>query len=304
MKKIYCMSFKWMQMPEIKRELQVVGQEAGIKAVTRRFGLCKNRYGECAWNILKNYDNYGFPPVEKLETFLQEGKEVYGCGLKIGHHATEKGSEETPFLGVLEYWKNVSADDYRVKDADIEVYMENVSLSAIPYDVPLTDSHGKEICKVRLWDAKLKEEYDLDKVLQEGWEKIKQIEFPSQITGDLLIPQLNMAGKTQCLRQKYFMVSANVQWAVKKHMEEENNIHNFIEKNEFLLCDEWSGLAALELVRILQKEYGFSKKDAWEAAEQVCVYEPKEPSKNFLELWPEEIISRVLPEIYQILIGK
>ena len=97
------------------------------------------------------------------------------------------------------------------------------------------------------------------------------------------------------------MVSANVQWAVKKHMEEENNIHNFIEKNEFLLCDEWSGLAALELVRILQKEYGFSKKDAWEAAEQVCVYEPKEPLKNFLELWPEEIISRVLPEIYQIL---
>ena len=308
-KNIYCMSFKWMQTPEVKKELQVVEQEAGIQLVTRPFCRNKNRYTECAWNIINNYDEYGFPPVHKLEAFAQGGNNVYGCGPRILYYGTEKVDEwGNPFVGVLYYWKNVCADQYRSHDVDIEVTVENETWEAIPYDVSLADSRGKEIGKVRLWEAESKEKYDWENDFSiyagEAVEKLKRLMRPEKIKEELLFPQQYMEGKADCLGQKYFMVSATVQWAVKKHMEQYGSIYNFQEKNEFLLCDEWSGLAVLELVRILWKEYGFDKKDAWTLAEQVCVYEVENPEKNLLELWPEEIMSRMIPEIYQILIEK
>ena len=105
-----------------------------------------------------------------------------------------------------------------------------------------------------------------------------------------------------CLTQKYFMVSATVQWAIQKHMEQCGNIRNFHEDNQLLLCDEWSGLAIPELIRILQGEYGLCKADAWKIAEQSCVYEMENPEKNLFEVWAESTFLSILPEIYQIII--
>lgn len=318
-KNIYCMSFRWMRTPEVKKELQVVEQEAGFEFIKKIAKFNKARYTESEWKIINNYDEYGLPPTAKLELLAQEGNEIYGCGLVTWYYVIEKKDKNgisCQHIGF--YWENVCNDQYYCNDDAIEIMRgdmilkevpyelplrEDEVLIAIPYELPLTDSQGKEIGKVRLWNAGFR--------VKSSWKKLDEKEqkneigkmnfFLESIIWDLYFPLEYKESKVRCLGQKYFMVSATVQWAVKKHMENYGSLHNFQEKNVFLLCDEWSGLAIVELVRILQKEYGFGKKDAWVLAEQVCVYEMENPQKNLFEIWPEESIRSFVPEIYQLL---
>ena len=69
---------------------------------------------------------------------------------------------------------------------------------------------------------------------------------------EVLYPNDNhYAGKELRLRQQYFFISASVQRAVKKYLENHDDIHKFYEKAVFQMNDTHPTVAVAELMRIL-----------------------------------------------------
>lgn len=301
-KRIYCMSFKWLQTPLIRKELLIFEPEAGIELMTRPFYITESQYEKQSWKILSDYDDYGFPSVELLDEIRKRGNKVYGCGGKFHYSCTEKvSSDGKTYPNYLDYWKHVHADTYRCPEENIEVRIEETAITAIPYDVPISDSDRTEWCTVRLWEAKRKYDINTEYLKEEYWKKaVEQELLIKMINEELFFPQKYTDGKRNCLRQKYFMVSATVQWAVKKHMEQYGNIHNFHEKNVLLLCDERCALAKPELIRILQRNYQVAWDEALKIADNACIYGMDEYAADPFEFWPEKVVSEMLPEIYRI----
>ncbi|MBE5985055.1 MAG: glycogen/starch/alpha-glucan phosphorylase, partial [Paenibacillaceae bacterium] len=118
---------------------------------------------------------------------------------------------------------------------------------------------------------------------------------------EVLYPNDNhYAGKELRLKQQYFFISASVQRAVKKYMENHDDIHKFYEKNVFQLNDTHPTVAVPELMRILLDDYGLSWDEAWEITTKTCAYTNHTIMSEALEKWPIELFSRLLPRIYQI----
>lgn len=302
-KNIYVLSFKWLQEPKIRKELLIFKPEADIETRKRPFCIREDSFEKHSWKILQNYDRCGFPPMERLELLKSQGHEVYGCGAKFRLSASEERTADgIKQMGIIEYWEHVHTEMYRSDDVEIEVKLKNLPFLALPYDITVRDDEGKASYKVRLWDAETKYEVDVERLPKEYWrEAMDYLVMPELMMDELLPPQGMGGGKRSCLTQKYFMISASVQWAIKNHMDQYHTIENFHEKNTFLLCDAWCELAIPEFVRILQKEHGVTAIDALKIAEQACVYEMEDDSRNLFEVWSQEVISDVLPDIYQIL---
>ena len=118
---------------------------------------------------------------------------------------------------------------------------------------------------------------------------------------EVLYPNDNhMAGKELRLKQQYFFVSASVQRAVAKYMENHDDIHDLPEKVCFQLNDTHPTVAVPELMRILLDEYGLEWDDAWNITTHTCAYTNHTIMAEALEKWPLELFSRLLPRIYQI----
>jgi len=109
-----------------------------------------------------------------------------------------------------------------------------------------------------------------------------------------------MAGKELRLKQQYFFVSASVQLAVAKYMENHDDIRKIHEKVCFQLNDTHPTVAVAELMRILMDQYSLEWDEAWAITKKTCAYTNHTIMSEALEKWPLELFSRLLPRIYQI----
>ena len=109
-----------------------------------------------------------------------------------------------------------------------------------------------------------------------------------------------MAGKELRLKQQYFFVSASVQLAVAKYMENHDDIRKIHEKVCFQLNDTHPTVAVAELMRILMDQYSLEWDEAWAITKKTCAYTNHTIISEALEKWPLELFSRLLPRIYQI----
>ena len=117
----------------------------------------------------------------------------------------------------------------------------------------------------------------------------------------MLYPNDNhMAGKELRLKQQYFFVSASVQLAVAKYMENHDDIRKIHEKVCFQLNDTHPTVAVAELMRILMDQYSLEWDEAWAITKKTCAYTNHTIMSEALEKWPLELFSRLLPRIYQI----
>ena len=84
------------------------------------------------------------------------------------------------------------------------------------------------------------------------------------------------------------------------HLRDYTTLENFAEKNAIHINDTHPTLAIPELMRILLDECGYGWDDAYSVVEQVCAYTNHTVMAEALECWSEELFSRLLPRIYQI----
>ena len=175
------------------------------------------------------------------------------------------------------------------------------SVRAVPYDMPIVGYQNNVVNTLRIWDAEAIDTFNLSSFDKGDYQKAVEQENLARTICEVLYPNDNhMAGKELRLKQQYFFVSASVQLAVAKYMENHDDIRKIHEKVCFQLNDTHPTVAVAELMRILMDQYSLEWDEAWAITKKTCAYTNHTIMSEALEKWPLELFSRLLPRIYQI----
>ncbi|MDD4414448.1 MAG: glycogen/starch/alpha-glucan phosphorylase, partial [Oscillospiraceae bacterium] len=143
----------------------------------------------------------------------------------------------------------------------------------------------------------------MDMSLFNQGEYIRAMEQKSmaEVITQVLYPADNhREGKSLRLSQQYFLVSASVQDIVRRHLDVYGTLDSLPDMTAIHINDTHPTLAIPELMRILMDECGYSWDSAWDIVSRTVAYTNHTVMGEALECWPEDLFSRRLPRIYQI----
>ncbi len=225
--------------------------------------------------------------VEKPDNWLKDG---YPFEIKRAEY-----TEEIKFGG---YVKMIPGNDGR----DHFVQENCLSVRAVPYDIPIVGYDNGVVNTLRIWDAEAINDFNLDSFDKGDYQRAVEQENLARTITEVLYPNDNhYAGKELRLKQQYFFVSASVQRAVKKYLENHDDVRHLHEKVCFQLNDTHPTVTIAELMRILLDDYYLTWDEAWEVVTKSCAYTNHTIMSEALEKWPIDLFSKLLPRVYQII---
>lgn len=181
-------------------------------------------------------------------------------------------------------------------------YTGYTAVTAVPRDMLIAGYGGREINTLRLWDAKSPN--SLDMYLFSSGEYVKSLEqrtMAEVITKVLYPADDHIEGKELRLKQQYFFVSATAQDIVRKHIRVWGDIKTFGKHHRIQINDTHPTLIIPELMRIFMDEHNMGWDEAWGIVQEAVAYTNHTVMSEALEKWPQDLIQRLLPRIWEIL---
>ena len=246
---------------------------------------------------------------------------AYGCGIRYHYGIFEQRIENGYQVEVPDNWLEngdpwgVKRSEYAVEvkfggsvravpksNGDYRFIQENYqSVMAVPYDYPVIGYGNNTVNTLRLWEAKPKNPLDLKSFNEGNYQKAAEEELLANTMTDVLYPaDEHYQGKELRLRQQYFFISATIQRVIARFKQKHSDFSLLPDKVAFQLNDTHPSVAVAELMRVLVDENDVPWNQAWEITQKVCAYTNHTIMSEALEKWPMELVSRLLPRIYQI----
>ena len=178
----------------------------------------------------------------------------------------------------------------------------DLTVRAIPYDMPITGYGTQNVNTLRLWKAEPVEEFDYDAFNSQRFtDAIVDRERTMDISRVLYPNDTTFEGKVLRVRQQYFFCSASLQAIVDNYVAEHgSDLRGFAEYNAIQLNDTHPVLAIPELMRILMDEHGLGWEDAWAVVSRTFAYTNHTVLAEALETWDIHIFDRLFPRISEI----
>ena len=190
----------------------------------------------------------------------------------------------------------------RHEEAQRLVRYQDMTVRAIPYDMPITGYGTKNVGTLRLWKAEPLEEFDYDAFNSQRFtEAIVERERTSDISRVLYPNDTTYEGKVLRVRQQYFFCSASLQQIVENYVSHHGeDLTGFADYNAIQLNDTHPVLAIPELMRILLDEHHLGWEEAWEVVTKTFAYTNHTVLAEALETWEISIFDRLFPRITEI----
>ena len=181
-------------------------------------------------------------------------------------------------------------------------YTGHTSVLAVPRDMLISGYGGKEINTLRLWDAESINQLDMYLFSEGKYVESMESRTMAEVITKILYPaDDHIEGKLLRLKQQYFFVSASAQDIVKKHIAKWKNVKNFAEHHVIQINDTHPTLIIPELMRIFMDDCGLEWDEAWEIVKNSVAYTNHTVMSEALEKWPQNLISDLLPRIWEIM---
>lgn len=252
--------------------------------------LASNGYPAMGYSILYEYGIFKQKLIDGWQTELPD---FWLPGGEVWLSPQNEFSVEVKFGGTLESkW----TDNYYTTKL-----VNYVPIKAIPYDMFIPGKDGRGINVLRLWKSAAP---GLDMSLFNQGDYFRAIEQDAmaEVISKVLYPSDNHPeGKSLRLRQQYFLVSASIQDIVKRHLRQFSTIDDLPDKIAVHINDTHPTLAIPELMRILLDDCGYSWDDSWEICQKTFAYTNHTVMKEALECWSEELMTQLIPRVYQII---
>jgi len=187
----------------------------------------------------------------------------------------------------------------------VSEWVDTDEVLATAYDVPVPGYKNGVVNTLRLWSAKAARDFDIH-VFNRGHylQSVEERCYSENISRVLYPNDSTPAGQELRLKQEYFLVSATLQDAVRRHLESHPDLYNLAEQAVFQLNDTHPALAVAELMRLLVDEHGMLWESAWAICQRCMNYTNHTVLPEALEHWPVYLMERLLPRhleiIYQI----
>ena len=199
------------------------------------------------------------------------------------------------FGGTVEDWTDEAGKKRRRWVHDWEV-------NGVPYNYMVPGYRNGRVNTLRLWSARATQEFDL-KIFNSGdyadavkaqtqAENISKVLYPEDST-----PQ----GKELRLQQQYFFVACSLKDFVNNVLPADYDLTKLPERITFQLNDTHPVIAVPELMRLLIDEHGWEWADAWAITQQVFNYTCHTLLPEALEVWPVDLLGRLLPRHLEII---
>lgn len=181
------------------------------------------------------------------------------------------------------------------------VGLENCSsVMAVPYDMMISGYKGRSVSLLRLWNAQ-NDNIDIELFNQGDYMRAMEQSAMAEVISKILYPSDNhLEGKSLRLRQQYFLVSASTQDIIRRHLSQYDTLDSLPDKVVIHINETHPALVIPELMRILLDDCGYEWDSAWDIVTRTVNYTNHTVMSEALEVWPEQIFSRILPRIYQI----
>ncbi|WP_371177209.1 glycogen/starch/alpha-glucan phosphorylase [Buchananella felis] len=190
----------------------------------------------------------------------------------------------------------------RREEAQRIVHYADLTVRAIPYDMPITGYGTKNVGTLRLWKAEPMEEFDYDAFNSQRFtDAIVDRERTMDISRVLYPNDTTFEGKVLRVRQQYFFCSASLQAIVDNYVEQHGkDLSDFAKYNAIQLNDTHPVLAIPELMRLLMDVHGLGWDEAWKVVTATFAYTNHTVLAEALETWEMSIFDRLFPRIVEI----
>ncbi len=172
----------------------------------------------------------------------------------------------------------------------------------VPYNYMVPGYQNGRVNTLRLWSAQATKAFDLA-IFNSGdySEAVRAQTFAENITKVLYPEDSTPQGKELRLQQQYFFVACSIRDFIEQILEDGFDLHNLPERIIFQLNDTHPVIAVPELMRILVDEKKFEWAEAWQITKQCFAYTCHTLLPEALEVWPDELLGRLLPRHLEII---
>lgn len=172
----------------------------------------------------------------------------------------------------------------------------------VPYNYMVPGYQNGRVNTLRLWSAQATKAFDLD-IFNAGdyAEAVRAQTFAENITKVLYPEDSTPQGKELRLQQQYFFVACSIRDFLDEMLEDDFDLHDLPQRIIFQLNDTHPVIAVPELMRILVDEKKFEWDEAWQITKQCFAYTCHTLLPEALEMWPVELLGRLLPRHLEII---
>ncbi|MDO5627079.1 MAG: glycogen/starch/alpha-glucan family phosphorylase, partial [Mobilicoccus sp.] len=175
-------------------------------------------------------------------------------------------------------------------------------VQAVPYHLLVPGYRNGVVNTLRLWSARATNAFDLQLFNRGDYaEAVRAQTFAENITKVLYPEDSTPQGRELRLQQQYFFVSASLQDFLDATLGADVDITELPSRITFQLNDTHPVIAIPELMRLLVDERDVPWEQAWDITQQCFDYTCHTLLPEALEVWPVELLGRLLPRHLEII---
>ncbi len=185
----------------------------------------------------------------------------------------------------------------------VTVDFKDMSVRAVPYDMPIIAYGTDNVGTLRLWQAEALEPFDFDMFNQQKYDKSVSLKNRAEDISRVLYPNDdNNEGKKLRLKQQYFFSSASLQDIIRKYKKTHGaDFSKFADYITIQLNDTHPVISIPELIRLLTENESVKFEDAFEITKNVFNYTNHTIMQEALEKWDLKLIRDTIPQVLDII---
>lgn len=191
----------------------------------------------------------------------------------------------------------------RNENDSVIVNFKDMSVKAVPYDMPVIGYGTNNIGTLRLWQSESLVPFDFDLFNSQKYDKSVALKNRAEDISRVLYPNDdNNEGKKLRLKQQYFFSSASLQDIIRKYKKiHGNDFTKFSDYITIQLNDTHPVISIPELIRLLTENENVKFLDAFEICKKVFNYTNHTIMQEALEKWDLKIIRSTIPQVVDII---
>ncbi|MBQ8767454.1 MAG: glycogen/starch/alpha-glucan phosphorylase [Clostridia bacterium] len=185
----------------------------------------------------------------------------------------------------------------------VTVDFKDMSVKAVPYDMPIIGYGTDNIGTLRLWQSESLMPFDFDLFNAQKYDKSVALKNRAEDISRVLYPNDdNNEGKRLRLKQQYFFSSASLQDIIRKYKRiHSNDFSKFADFVTIQLNDTHPVISIPELIRLLTVNENVKFENAVEICKNVFNYTNHTIMQEALEKWDLKLIRDTIPQVLDII---
>lgn len=299
----YYLSAEFLMGRALGNNLMNLGLYDEVKEVLAELKIDLNRIEEIEEDAGLGNGGLGRLAACFVESAATLDMPLVGYGIRYSNGLFKQNIEngfqtecEDTWLKYGEAWSIRKDDETQI------IKFSDMTVKAVPYDVPIIGYKTKNINTLRLWQCEALREFDFNLFNNQQYIEAVSARNKAEDISRVLYPNDTAeAGKILRLRQQYFFSSASMKDIIKKYKTKfGSDFSEFAKYNVAQLNDTHPTISILEFIRILVDEENVEFAAALGIAKEFFGYTNHTILAEALEKWNIRLIERLFPRILQI----